>query len=92
VIGAHGSRLCCTSETRNEHTFVRRIVLCTPLFFGRRAFVGDVFAIHINTYSYFYAYTDAYGEAYTDSEASSYTAAEAVVVFAKANIVAIGDR
>jgi hypothetical protein len=50
------------------------------------------FAIHINTYSYFYAYTDAYGEAYTDSEASSYTAAEAVVVFAKANIVAIGDR
>ena len=88
MIGAHGSRLCCTSETRNTHTFVRRIVLCTPLFFDHRAFVGDVFAIHINTYSYFYAYTDAY----TDSEASSYTAAEAVVVFAKANIVAIGDR
>jgi hypothetical protein len=43
-------------------------------------------------YSYFNAQTDAHAEICANSEASSHTAAETVTVFAKANIVASGDK
>jgi hypothetical protein len=46
---------------------------------------------HSYRYSYSNAPTHVYAEICADTEASSHTAAQTVTVFAKANIVAIGD-
>ena len=44
------------------------------------------------SYSYGNAQTDAYAENCANTETSSYSPAETVVVFAKAEIIAISDR
>ena len=43
-------------------------------------------------YGYSNAQTDAHAQVCADTEASSHTAAQTVTVFAKANIVASGDK
>ncbi len=45
-----------------------------------------------HSYSYSNAQTDAHAQVCADTEASSHTRAQTVTVFAKANIVASGDK
>jgi len=44
-----------------------------------------------HSYGYFHTKANAYAEIFAHSQTASHTAAETVVVFAKANIVVIGD-
>ena len=93
-----GSNRYCSGR-RNPGTNTKCLAYSCVKRYPLRGYESDSDAncngnTHLNGHGYSYsnAQTDADAQVCADTEASSHTAAQTVTVFAKANIVASGDK